>query len=155
MFRSNNNFAYLNMNNLGYIWSDLDNCKLGNVDMLVNQNAYQSKTINKVIFVTDFSDNSFKIYSTLIKIVKQKKCIVNFLYVGSDHNKGLFSASFKLALKQFTKICPVPSIGIVWKAAERNINKGVSEVVDLFGGDLVLLACKHKQDLSFGSAHLR
>lgn len=111
--------------------------------ILVDKDCNKSKALKQVVFATDFSDNSFKTYLKVLDIVKKENLVINFLHVNSNDNSGLFTKTFKTAIKRFTQICPIANIGIIWETTVSSIAEGIKEVADKFGGELVVVACNN------------
>lgn len=130
------------------------NYDTNHVKILIDKGIKPNTIINKIVFATDFSESSFKTYLKLIELLKGKKCTINFLYVGFNDKSGLFTTRFKAALQRFTKICQMESIGIVWETTAKNLAKGIREVVDLVGGDLIVASFKNNSSIDLHKPYL-
>jgi len=130
------------------------NSGTNHVKILIDKCIDQNTVITKIVFATDFSESSFKIYLKLIEFLKGKKCVINFLYVGFNDKSGLFTTNFKAALQRFTKICQVENIGIIWETTAKNLAKGAMEVVDLVGGDMIVTSFKNNSSIDLYKPYL-
>lgn len=130
------------------------NANLIDAKVLISKNIDKNRDESKIVFATDFSESSFKTFLKLLEHLKQEKCSINFLYVSANGKSQLFNANFKAALQKFTKLCPVANIGIIWETVANNIAKGIEEVVDRFGGELVVVSCKHNHSLNLNKSYL-
>jgi len=125
-----------------------------NASILVDKDCKKSKALKQVVFATDFSENSFKTYLNVLNIAKTENFVINFLHVSSKDRSDLFTRTFKTTLKRFTQICPVANVGIIWETTAANIARGIEEVVDKFGGELVVVACNNNSSINLRRHYL-
>jgi len=145
-----NNSSNVKSNNFDTIFDKITFDKK-NVRILVDE---KSTNLKQVVFATDFSNNSFEAYLNVLEVAKTENFVINFLHIGPDEKSGMFTKAFKAALKRFTQICPIANIGIIWETTATNIAKGIEEVVDKFGGEVVVLACKNDSSVNLHRRYL-
>jgi len=148
-----NRFVTLSKLNYDFYLKNVDNFVFDNVKIFFDENS-KNTSIKNIVFATDLSDNSFATYLKLLQICKANNCIINFLYINPTSQKRFFTATFKAELKRFTSICPNKNCGIIWETTVKNITIGLKEVVDQFGGELIVTSSKYDSSIDFNQRYL-
>lgn len=110
-----------------------------NISILINKKSTNEGSINHVVFTTDLSNDSHKIYLQLLEICTTNNYVINFLYLNTSSQTRLFTIDFKTELNRFTNICPPKNCGIIWETPTNKVAKGIEDVVGQFGGELIVV----------------
>jgi len=124
------------------------------ISILINKNATNEGSINHVVFITDLSDKSYKTFLQLLEICKASNYVINFLYLNATSQNRSFTEDFKAELNRFTNICSRETCGIIWETSISNVAKGIEEVVEQFGGELIVVACNDGKKLNLHKEYL-
>lgn len=121
------------------------------VCVLINKKA---DPINHIVFATDLSDRSYKAFLPVLNIAKANNYVINFLYINPTSKTRLFTENFKSELKRFTNICSRKTCGVIWETSISKTAKGIEEVVEQFGGELVVVAYKNGSSINLSKMYL-
>jgi len=124
------------------------------VNILLDKNSASQGQVNHVVFVTDLSDKSYKTFLEVLDISKTNNYVINFLYINKTSKNRLFTEDFKAELNRFTGACTRETCGIIWETPVKNEAKGIEEVVEQFGGELVVVACKNNSSIDLYKQYL-